>query len=244
MSTGALERLEFFKGLPPADLKILSAHFNSLHFPADTVIFQQGDIAAFLYLVIRGEVIIRYKPSDGAAMTVSHVQPGGVFGWSAALGNVTYTSYAICAVDSEVLRVSGVELRSICEQDQRIGQFILGRLTNVISSRWQVRQKKQVMSILAQRLCVQPDGMAEEKTMPKIDTEEEQIKALVEQLSAYIEHFHGGSVEYVSFDGRILKVRMGGACLGCPLSPATLHGWVEGTVKQFFPHISAIEEVE
>jgi len=70
-----------------------------------------------------------------------------------------------------------------------------------------------------------------------------QIKALVEQLSAYIETFHGGSVEYVAFDGKILKVRLGGACLGCPLSPNTLHGWVEGTVRQFFPDIEDVQAV-
>ncbi len=72
---------------------------------------------------------------------------------------------------------------------------------------------------------------------------EMQMKALVEQLSAYIETFHGGSAEYVSFDGKILKVRLGGACLGCPLSPNTLHGWVEGTVRQFFPEIERVEAV-
>ncbi len=71
-----------------------------------------------------------------------------------------------------------------------------------------------------------------------------QMKALVEQLSAYIETFHGGSADYVSFDGKILKIRLGGACLGCPLSPATLHGWVEGTVRQFFPDIQRVEEVK
>jgi Fe-S cluster biogenesis protein NfuA len=70
-----------------------------------------------------------------------------------------------------------------------------------------------------------------------------QMKALVEQLSAYIETFHGGSVEYVDFDGKILKVRLGGACLGCPLSPNTLHGWVEGTVRQFFPDIQDVQAV-
>jgi Fe-S cluster biogenesis protein NfuA len=70
-----------------------------------------------------------------------------------------------------------------------------------------------------------------------------QMKALVEQLSAYIETFHGGSVEYVSFDGKKLKVRLGGSCLGCPLSPSTLHGWVEGTVRQFFPDIEDVEAV-
>lgn len=75
---------------------------------------------------------------------------------------------------------------------------------------------------------------------PKVEF---QMKALVEQVSAYIETFHGGSVEYVDFDGKILKVRLGGSCLGCPLSPATLHGWVEGTVRQFFPDIEDVQAV-
>jgi len=82
--------------------------------------------------------------------------------------------------------------------------------------------------------------MTEGGTDPKVII---QMKALVEQLSAYIETFHGGSAEYVSFDGKILKVHLGGSCLGCPLSPATLHGWVEGTVRQFFPEIEKVESV-
>jgi Fe-S cluster biogenesis protein NfuA len=64
---------------------------------------------------------------------------------------------------------------------------------------------------------------------------EERLRALVDNLSAYIEHFHGGSVELVSYNGNVVTVKLGGACLGCPLSPVTLHGWVEGTIKQFFP---------
>lgn len=74
-------------------------------------------------------------------------------------------------------------------------------------------------------------------------SEEERLRALLEKISAYIEHFHGGSVEMIAYDGKVLKVRLGGACLGCPLSPNTLHGWVEGTVKQFFPQIERVEDV-
>ncbi|MBE0409264.1 MAG: NifU family protein [Anaerolineales bacterium] len=70
---------------------------------------------------------------------------------------------------------------------------------------------------------------------------EVQLRALLEQLSAYIEQYHGGSVEMVSLDGNVLTVRLGGACTGCPLSPSTLHGWVEGTVQQFFPQIECVE---
>jgi len=70
---------------------------------------------------------------------------------------------------------------------------------------------------------------------------EEQLRGLIEQLDAYIDHYHGGSVELVAFDGKLVKVHLGGACLGCPLSPSTLHGWVEGTIKQFFPEVEKVE---
>ena len=74
-------------------------------------------------------------------------------------------------------------------------------------------------------------------------SENEQMRRLIEQLNAYITTYHGGSVELVSFDGNIVKVKLGGACLGCPLSPMTLKGWVEGTVRQFFPDIEKVEAI-
>ena len=75
-------------------------------------------------------------------------------------------------------------------------------------------------------------------------SEQEKMVTLIEKISSYIEQIHGGSVEMVSFDGKLLRVRLGGACEGCPLSPGTLHGWVEGTVRQFFPNISQVESVD
>ena len=68
-------------------------------------------------------------------------------------------------------------------------------------------------------------------------SKEEMMNGLISQISAYIEQYHGGSAELVSFIGDEVKVRLGGACIGCPLSEATLKGWVEGTIHQFFPEI-------
>ena len=70
---------------------------------------------------------------------------------------------------------------------------------------------------------------------------ETQVRRLLENLSAYIEQVHGGPVEFVSLEENLLKVRLGGACLNCPLLPSTLHGWVEGTVHQFFPDLKVAE---
>jgi Fe-S cluster biogenesis protein NfuA len=72
---------------------------------------------------------------------------------------------------------------------------------------------------------------------------EERMKSLIEQISAYIEQFHGGSVTLINYDGKVVKVKLGGACEGCDLLPSTLHGWVEGTIRQFFPDIERVESV-
>jgi len=70
------------------------------------------------------------------------------------------------------------------------------------------------------------------------DLRSEQMKSLIESISAYIEQYHGGSAELVSFDDEVVKVKLGGACSGCPLSTSTLKGWVTGTIHQFFPEVT------
>jgi Fe-S cluster biogenesis protein NfuA len=79
--------------------------------------------------------------------------------------------------------------------------------------------------------------------LPTTDSDEERMGKLIETLSAYIEHYHGGRVEMVSFDGDVLQVRMRGACRGCDLAQVTLHGWIEGTVRPFFPDLERVEAV-
>ena len=72
---------------------------------------------------------------------------------------------------------------------------------------------------------------------------DEKLRALVDNISSYIEFYHGGSVELVEINEPQLKVRLGGACEGCALSMTTLKGWVGGTVRQFFPEFTEIVSV-
>jgi len=71
-------------------------------------------------------------------------------------------------------------------------------------------------------------------------SKEDMLRSLLEQISSYIEQYHGGSAEMIAFDGKEVKVKLGGACVGCPLAEATLRGWVEGTIHQFFPDITVV----
>jgi CRP/FNR family transcriptional regulator, cyclic AMP receptor protein len=140
--------LAFFTGLCVTDIQRLAPYFAPQAWVAGTVVFEQGDFAEYFYLVVSGEVTIRFKPEDGPIMTVTRVQPGGIFGWSAAMGNPAYTSGAVCSLDSEVLHIRGSDLRMLCERHPALGQVILERLSAIMTERQQSRQSL-VNSMLA-----------------------------------------------------------------------------------------------
>jgi CRP-like cAMP-binding protein len=149
--------LAFFTGLCAAEIQLLAPFFAPQTWVAGTVVFEQGDYAEYLYLVVSGELTIRYKPDDGPMMNITHIQPGGIFGWSAAMGNPTYTSGAVCALDSEVLRIRGADLRMICEKHPELGKVILNRLSAIIAER-QLSQQNRVNSMLANGMRQQPNN--------------------------------------------------------------------------------------
>jgi Fe-S cluster biogenesis protein NfuA len=70
------------------------------------------------------------------------------------------------------------------------------------------------------------------------------MKEVVETISHYAQIYHNGNVELVSFDGEHVKVRMGGACQGCPLLPWTLKMTVERTIRDLFPNVKSVEAMQ
>jgi CRP/FNR family cyclic AMP-dependent transcriptional regulator len=139
--------LAFFYGLSATEIQLLAPFFVPQAWVAGTVIFEQGDRAVYFYLMVSGELTIRYKPDDGPMMTVTRIQPGGIFGWSAAIGNPIYTSGAVCTLDSEVLCIRGSDLRMLCDKHPDLGKVILDRLSAIIAER-QRSQQSRVNSML------------------------------------------------------------------------------------------------
>lgn len=116
---------------------------------AGKLIFEQGEQARYLYILINGEVTIRYKPYDGPALVVAQIRAGGVFGWSAALGHVLYTSSAACDVEGKAYRINNLDLRTLCEKHPETGSVILDRLAANVAQRVTPRHG-QVVNILTQ----------------------------------------------------------------------------------------------
>jgi len=53
----------------------------------------------------------------------------------------------------------------------------------------------------------------------------------------------GGDVEFVDVENGIVKVRLTGACGGCPMSQMTLKQGIEQVVKKAVPEVLSVEAV-
>lgn len=130
-------------------MELLKPLFEPYTCTAGTVVLQQGKRADYLYLIVSGSAEVSYKPYDGNPITVSHVEKGGLFGWSAVVGSEYYTSSTIAIEPLEAVRVRGIDLRKFCIEHPDAGKELLERLANSVSSRW-ANANEQVRSILAQ----------------------------------------------------------------------------------------------
>ena len=52
----------------------------------------------------------------------------------------------------------------------------------------------------------------------------------------------GGDVEFVDFVDGVVKVRLKGACAGCPMSQMTIKNGIERLLKQEIPEVKLVEQ--
>jgi CRP-like cAMP-binding protein len=148
-----------FGGLSEATKQLVVRTFEPFNCPAGTVIFEQGDPAVFLYLILRGSVTVRYKPYDTPAIDLSQVPAGGAFGWSAVIGGNSYTSGAVARENLQTIRIRGTDLRALVAENPSAGEELLDCLAKIVSSRWK-DSNLQVRAILEQAI---PRGQRKKK---------------------------------------------------------------------------------
>lgn len=85
-------------------------------------------------------------------------------------------------------------------------------------------------------------GAMSTKTKAELSQEIENVLNVLREGLA----MHGGNVELVDIDPEtgLAKVRMQGACVGCPLSEVTLKAGIEETLCEMVPEVKSVIQVE
>jgi len=146
-----LNHVPAFENLDDEYVDLLKPLFEPFSCQPGSIVVQQGAQADYLYLILRGQVEMSFKPYDGGPITVSHVEKDGWFGWSAVVGSREYTSSALAIEELETIRIHGNELRKLCVEQPEAGKVVLERLADNVSLRWKDAHE-QVQSILAKGL--------------------------------------------------------------------------------------------
>ena len=71
----------------------------------------------------------------------------------------------------------------------------------------------------------------------------EQVAEAIEAIRPMLQA-DGGDIELVDVVDGIVKVRLQGACSGCPMAQLTLKRGVEARLKKDIPEVVAVESVE
>jgi Fe-S cluster biogenesis protein NfuA len=71
----------------------------------------------------------------------------------------------------------------------------------------------------------------------------EKVETVLDKVRPMLQR-DGGDVELVDVqDDGVVKVRLTGACSGCPMSTMTLKNAIEETIKKEIPEIKSVEQV-
>lgn len=71
---------------------------------------------------------------------------------------------------------------------------------------------------------------------------EEKIRAKLEELRTFLQS-HGGDLEVAEINGKNVKLRLKGACGGCPHAMVTLKQGIETTLRDEIDKSITVEQV-
>jgi CRP-like cAMP-binding protein len=100
---------------------------------AGEMLFQEGDPAAWLFILLKGSVKLRLGQTGRVVYVVSH--GGEVFGWSSLAGRSSYTASAECMIPTKLLRFDKNRLKEIIQKDPASSITLFQNLAAILGER-------------------------------------------------------------------------------------------------------------
>jgi len=126
ISPEILRKYPFFGILEEEPLKDITMISEEIVYEDKTIIFDGGQPANALYLLVEGNLELHYivaderNPALKKDFFVGNINPGEVFGISSIIEPHVYNATAIASPGSKVIKINAIKLREIVEADPKI----------------------------------------------------------------------------------------------------------------------------
>jgi CRP-like cAMP-binding protein len=127
----------FFAGLTEVQLDKLANIAYEVTFLSDELIFNEGDRAHTLYVLLGGwlDIVVEVNAKGQHRQLITTLTTGEIFGWSAMVEPYVYTSSAVCASPVQAIGFDRAKLQIVFETDPKLCYTLIMRVCQVIASR-------------------------------------------------------------------------------------------------------------
>jgi CRP-like cAMP-binding protein len=139
----AIHEMELLLGVPPADVRAITALGHAVRLGTGETLFRLGDAADSLFVIDSGRVAltlpmqIRDRDED---ILIEERAPGQTVGWSALIPPHRFTLTASALIETEVVAVPSAALLDYFSTHPDVGYAVTRNVASVVGQRLQVFQ--------------------------------------------------------------------------------------------------------
>ncbi|MCK6388544.1 MAG: cyclic nucleotide-binding domain-containing protein, partial [Zoogloea sp.] len=157
---GAISRIDLFARLSEAEQEDLAHRLVNAPFARGDVLFRQGDVAHWLYIIASGEAEAWWTPPDGGPQRLIETRgPGNVFGELGLMTGAPRRSTVVAITDVEAYRLDKASLEHILRARPELAEGI-SVILEKRRSRFAALEQGHADGSLDQRNSVRADASA------------------------------------------------------------------------------------
>lgn len=127
---------DLFQLLRPEQVRAISDAAEEITLKAGETVFQRGDKADYLFVVLDGQVALRLPSKEGLSTLIDDVTRGTIFGSCICFQLDSYTLDARCTEDSRLLKIRAATLKAQLDDDPALGYQVQTLISRVYFKRY------------------------------------------------------------------------------------------------------------
>lgn len=127
----ALQDISLFEDMDEDELFKISQLMNHATIQEGEILTQRGEGAHSFYVILSGNYMVSFE--KGRAFTLH--DKGQIIGWSSIVTPFKYTGTAVALTQGEVLSMSSEDFRVLLQEDARISEKLMLKISAIISQR-------------------------------------------------------------------------------------------------------------
>ncbi len=120
----ALARVDLFNGLSQQEREHLAEGLKFTPFTRGETITRQGKEAHWLYIIVKGEAVVKVSGKDGPDREVARLRPGDFFGEMSLLTGAPRSATVIAETNVECFRLDRVIFQELLESRPEIAEHV------------------------------------------------------------------------------------------------------------------------